>query len=72
MDHGFYIDKIGSMVEELENAMRIQIEEIYLKKSREVLIYLIKQIVDTARFNPTEGKPNEENANKFKMIYMSK
>jgi capping protein beta len=37
-DHQFHIEKIGKMVEELESTLRNQIEEIYFKKSQEVIL----------------------------------
>jgi capping protein beta len=37
-DHQFHVEKIGKMVEELESTLRNQIEEVYFKKSQEVLM----------------------------------
>jgi hypothetical protein len=36
LDDAFHMEKIGSLVEEMENILRMHIEEIYLKKSKEV------------------------------------
>jgi hypothetical protein len=36
MNEGFHITNIGTMVEEMENTLRAIIEEIYIKKSKEV------------------------------------
>lgn len=59
-----HIETVGTLVEEMENNIRQIMEEVYLKKS--------KEIIDTARFNPTEGKPNIEQANKIKEIFHGK
>lgn len=37
-DHQVHIEKIGKMVEDLESVLRSQIEEVYFKKSQEVII----------------------------------
>jgi hypothetical protein len=39
MNDDFHITNIGTMVEEMENTLRAIIEEIYIKKSKEVYIY---------------------------------
>jgi hypothetical protein len=36
MNDDFHINNIGTMVEEMENTLRAIIEEIYIKKSKEV------------------------------------
>jgi capping protein (actin filament) muscle Z-line, beta len=38
LDNNFHVSNIGSMVEILENNIRNVLEEVYLKKSREVII----------------------------------
>ena len=40
-DHQFHIEKIGKLVEDLESTLRSQIEEIYFKKSQEVIKLII-------------------------------
>jgi len=62
LDQQAHIEKIGKMIEDLESILRAQIEEIYFKKSQEV--------IDTCRFSPVLGKPNIEQANKLKEVYM--
>jgi len=61
LDHQFHIEKIGNMVEELETMMRSQIEEVYFKKTQEIL--------DTSRFSPITGKPNIEGAKILKEVF---
>jgi hypothetical protein len=51
---------IGTLIEDLENNLRNVIEEVYVKKS--------KEIIDTARFNPVLGKPSVDQANKLKEV----
>lgn len=64
LDETQHVENIGSMIEEMENNIRVIIEEIYIKKS--------KEIIDTARYNPTEGKPNYEQAMKLKEMFHAK
>lgn len=51
------------LVEDLETNIRNSIENIYVMKS--------KEIIDTARENPTMGKPNIAQAEKLKNALMS-
>ena len=48
-DDEAHIENIGVLVEDMENSIRNTLDNVYLMKS--------KQIIDTARYNPTEGKP---------------
>lgn len=64
MNEELHIQTIGRMVEESENSLRNNIEEIYIKKS--------KEIIDTARFSPVTGKPNLEQAAKLKDVFGNK
>ena len=58
-----HIENIGVLVENLECNIRSTIETIYVMKS--------KEIVDTARYNPTLGKPGIEQAQALKMAFMA-
>ena len=69
MDQHFHTEKIGKMVEDLEGTLRSQIEEVYFKKSQEVIKCYLYQVIDTSRFSPVLGKPNIDNANKLRDIY---
>jgi hypothetical protein len=57
----------------MENRIRMVMEEIYIKKTKEVKI-LTKfiKIIETSRFNNLSGKPNAEQALKLKDIINSK
>lgn len=37
LDEQFHVNNIGNMIEDCENNLRNTIEEIYLKKSKEVI-----------------------------------
>ncbi|NCP98586.1 hypothetical protein GW796_11030 [archaeon] len=41
LDYNVHCETIGNLVEDLENVMRSEVEEIYLKKSKEVIIVYI-------------------------------
>ena len=56
-----HIGNIGVLVEEMENSIRNTLDTVYLTKS--------KQIIDTARYNPTEGKPGIAQANALKEVW---
>ena len=58
------IEHVGQLVENLESNIRSTIENIYIMKS--------KEIVDTARYNPTLGKPGMEQAQALKQAWMGK
>jgi len=58
-----HITNIGVLVEEMENNIRNTLDTIYCMKS--------KQIIDTARYNPTEGKPGIAQANALKDVWKS-
>lgn len=51
------------LVEDEETNIRNSIENIYVMKSRE--------IIDTARENPTMGKPNMAQAESLKQAFLS-
>lgn len=53
-----HIENIGVLVEDMESGIRNVLDTIYCMKS--------KEIIDTARFNPTEGKPNIQGAQRLK------
>lgn len=57
-----HIQNIGVLVEDLENSLRSTINTIYVMKS--------KEIIDTARYNPTLGKPGIEQAQALKNAFM--
>ena len=57
-DDEAHITNIGVLVEDMENSIRNTLDTVYLMKS--------KQIIDTARFNPTEGKPGIAQAEALK------
>jgi hypothetical protein len=61
MDHQAHIENIGKMVEEFECNLRNDIEEIYFKKTQE--------IIDKSRINQNLEKHNMEQANKLKDLY---
>jgi capping protein beta len=56
-----HITNIGVLVEEMENSIRNTLDTVYCMKS--------KQIIDTARYNPTEGKPGIAQANALKEVW---
>ena len=58
-----HIANIGVLVEDMENSIRNTLDTVYLTKS--------KQIIDTARYNPTEGKPGIAQANALKQVWKS-
>ncbi len=41
MDDEFHIHNIGKLVEDSENNLRNTVEEIYLKKSKEVNLFIL-------------------------------
>ena len=57
-----HIQNIGVLVEDLESSIRNTLDVIYVSKS--------KEIIDTARFNPTLGKPGIAQALKLKEVVM--
>ncbi len=61
MDHQAHIENIGKMVEEFECNLRNDIEEIYFKKTQE--------IIDKSRINQNLEKHNMEQANELKDLY---
>lgn len=61
LNEDFHIQNIGNMIEDCENNLRNSIEEIYVKKS--------KEIIDTARYSPVLGKPNIDQASKLKDVF---
>ena len=56
-----HVTNIGVLVEDMENSIRNTLDTIYLLKS--------KQIIDTARYNPTEGKPGIAQAKALKEVW---
>ncbi len=58
-----HIENIGVLIENLESNIRNTIDTIYVMKS--------KEIVDTARYNPTLGKPGIEQAQALKNAFMT-
>lgn len=58
-----HVENIGVLIEDLESNIRNTIDTIYVMKS--------KEIVDTARYNPTLGKPGIEQAQALKMAFMA-
>jgi capping protein beta len=56
-----HVTNIGVLVEDMENSIRNTLDTIYCMKS--------KQIIDTARYNPTEGKPGIAQANALKEVW---
>jgi capping protein beta len=64
LDEHTHVESIGNLIEDMENNLRNVMEEIYIKKS--------KEIIDTARFSPVEGKPNMEQASKIKEMFHGK
>jgi|LauGreDrversion4_2_1035121.scaffolds.fasta_scaffold2016161_1 hypothetical protein len=61
MDHQAHIENIGKMVEEFECTLRNDIEEIYFKKTQE--------IIDKSRINQNLEKHNMEQSIKLKDLY---
>lgn len=57
------VEIIGSMTEEMETELRSKINNIYVQKSQE--------IIDTARYNPTMGKPGMKQAQLLKNAFMA-
>ena len=57
-----HIQNIGVLIEDLESNIRSTLDVIYISKS--------KEIIDTARFNPTLGKPGIAQALKLKEVVM--
>lgn len=55
------VENIGVLVEDMENNIRNTLDTIYCLKS--------KQIIDTARYNPTQGKPGIVQANALKDVW---
>lgn len=51
IDDQFHVEKIGTLIEDLETRIREEIEVIYFKKTTE--------IIETARYSQSEGKPNK-------------
>lgn len=62
MDPVNQVEIIGEMIEDMETNLRNVINVIYVQKS--------KEIIDTARFNPTMGKPGMAQAQALKMAVM--
>ena len=60
-DDEAHIENIGVLVEDMENSIRNTLDNVYLMKS--------KQIIDTARYNPTEGKPGIAQAQALKDVW---
>ena len=56
-----HVTNIGVLVEDMENSIRNTLDTIYCMKS--------KQIIDTARYNPTEGKPGIAQAKALKEVW---
>jgi len=56
-----HITNIGVLVEDMENSIRNTLDTIYCMKS--------KQIIDTARYNPIEGKPGIAQAEALKEVW---
>ena len=56
-----HVTNIGVLVEDMENSIRNTLDTIYCMKS--------KQIIDTARYNPTEGKPCIAQAKALKEVW---
>jgi len=44
LDVDFHIEKIGKLVENFENYLRNQIDEIYVKKPKEVINQIIEDL----------------------------
>lgn len=61
--HDDHVENIGVLVEDIESKMRNTINTIYVMKS--------KEIIDTARYNPTLGKPGMKQAQALKMAMMA-
>lgn len=57
-----HIENIGVLVEDIESKMRNTLNTIYVMKS--------KEIIDTARYNPTLGKPGIQQAQALKEAMM--
>ena len=55
------VENIGVLVEDMENSIRNTLDTVYCLKS--------KQIIDTARYNPTQGKPGIVQANALKDVW---
>ena len=55
------VENIGVLVEDMENSIRNTLDTVYCLKS--------KQIIDTDRYNPTEGKPGIAQANALKEVW---
>ena len=56
------MENVGKMVEELEYTLKNEIEEIYIKKTQE--------IIDKERNNPNLEKQNNEQSNKIKEMFI--
>ncbi len=56
-----HVTNIGVLVEDMENSIRNALDTIYCMKS--------KQIIDTARYNPTQGKPGIQQAQALKDVW---
>lgn len=58
-----HIANIGVLVEDMENSIRNTLDTVYCMKSKEIL--------ETARYSPVEGKPNVKGAQKLKDTWKS-
>ncbi len=58
-----HITNIGVLVEDMENSIRNTLDTVYLKKSG--------QIIDTARTNPSQGKPGIAQAKNLQDVWKS-
>jgi hypothetical protein len=46
LDEQLHTEKIGTMIEEMENVLRADVEEIYVKKTKEVVIIILIYIIN--------------------------
>lgn len=60
VDDQYHVEKIGTLIEDLETRIREEIEVIYFKKTTE--------IIDAARYNYSEGKPNKDAINDLRNV----
>ena len=64
MNGDFHIAKIGEIVEDAEGVLTSSLENIYLRKS--------KEIVERTRIHPIEGKQNIEGAMQMKNLFLNR
>lgn len=64
LDYDFHCEKIGKLVEVLENHLRNQVEEIGIKKSSEILLRM--------RSTAIIGKTNNEQSTRLYDIFQEK